>query len=280
PRLVPLGPRSAIAVAHMFIDYSRRFRREPAPALSAVELSRRDAAGYTGAASSQQTRHLARDDERNAPPRARCGPPATEDEARQMTDDVPTGRPSAVRALGEIGRLLASSRELREGLDLILDHAVALCSASHAMVILVGADERIRIAASRGLESHVRELLPQGGRDGIAMTAITERRSVTSPDVLNDLAIELSQTSRAFFGSEGYRGGQAVPLVADIRVRGALLVARDRVGSFSGDEVELAESLAPLAVVALEQGRRSAVEVRRLRRDEALVEVEREMLAE
>src|SRR5262249_58327471 len=98
PRLVPLGPRSAIAVAHMFIDYSRRFRREPAPALSAVELSRRDAAGYTGAASSQQTRHLARDDERNAPPPARCGPPATEDAAPQMTDVAPTAAPTPCRA--------------------------------------------------------------------------------------------------------------------------------------------------------------------------------------
>jgi PAS domain S-box-containing protein len=187
---------------------------------------------------------------------------------------------AAVRALAEIGRALASSREPREVLDLVLDRLCELVCASRAMLVVVGPDERVRVTASRGLTNVIREVLPRHPRDGVAITAITERRTVSSRDVLNDPVVELSAIGRAYIEREGYRGAVAVPLMADVRVLGALLAARDEVGEFSDEEREIAEALAALAAMALEQGRASAAEITRLRQDEALVAVEREMLAE
>ena len=71
---------------------------------------------------------------------------------------------------------------------------------------------------------------------------MVERRAVSSADVLNDPAIDLSPSSRRFVESEGYRGALAVPLLADTRVLGVLLAGRDRVGSFSPDQAEVARA--------------------------------------
>ena len=198
-----------------------------------------------------------------------------------MTEEsTSTSRPSPVRVLADVGRALSSSREPREIIDLILDGLSPLLDATRTVLIVVGADQRIRMTAFRGLNTRIRELLPRSGRDGLAMAAITERRTLWSADVLNDPALDLSATSRTFIEAAGYRSAVAVPLLADIRVLGVLMAARTEVRPFSPEEIEIAEALAGLAALALEQGRQSAVEVRRLHRDETLVEVEREMLAE
>ncbi len=187
---------------------------------------------------------------------------------------------AAARAQAEVARAIASSRDIEAVLDLVVDRARALVEARQCFIVLLGADERVRITASRGLVSASRELLPRHGRDGVAMASITERRPVWSADVLNDPAIDLSPVSRAFIEGEGYRAALAVPLLADTRVLGALVTCRNEVGDFTPAQVELAQAFADHAVIALERARLSAQEAARLRLDEALAEVERELLGE
>ena len=98
---------------------------------------------------------------------------------------------TAAGALAEVSRALTSFHEPQEVLDLILGHLCALTGSSGALMVQVGADERIRVTASRGLVTPLRELLPAHDRDGLAMTAITERRTVESADILNYPAIRL-----------------------------------------------------------------------------------------
>ncbi len=187
---------------------------------------------------------------------------------------------AAAGALADVGRAIATSRETHAVLDLIVDRACALLAARQSFVVLVAADERLRIAASRGLVGQLRELLPRHDRDGVAMAAMTERRAVWSADVMNDPAIDLSPPSRAFIEGEGYRAALAVPLLADTRVLGALVTCRDEVGGFLPEQIELARAFATHAAIALEHARLSALETARLRLDEALLEVERELLGE
>ncbi|PYN42904.1 MAG: hypothetical protein DMD95_15425 [Candidatus Rokuibacteriota bacterium] len=187
---------------------------------------------------------------------------------------------AAAGAQAEVARAIALSREPGAILDLIVDRACTALAAQRCFVIQVGADERVRITASRGLISRSRELLPRHGREGVSMTAIAERRPVWSRDVLNDPVIELSPLSRAFIEGEGYRAALGVPLLADTRVLGVLMTCRDAVGDFSSADIDLAQAFADLAAIALERARLSALEADRLRLDEALVELERDLLAE
>jgi PAS domain S-box-containing protein len=186
----------------------------------------------------------------------------------------------AAGALAEVARAIALSREPQAILDLIVDRARTALAAQRSFVIQVLADERVRITASRGLISRSRELLPRHGREGVAMTAIAERRPVWSRDVLNDPAIELAPLSRAFIEGEGYRAPLGVPLLAGTRVLGVLMTCRDAVGDFSPADIELAQAFGDLAAIALERARLSALEADRLRLDQALVELERDLLAE
>ena len=197
-----------------------------------------------------------------------------------MSDNDHTTQARKARALAEVGRALASSRESPQVFDLLLEQACTVLGAPQGMLIVVGTDERIRMIASRGLRSRAREVLPRHDRDGIAMTCITERRTLWSADVLNDPAISLSPTSRSFIEAEGYHAALAVPLLVDAGVLGAQLICRGEVGEFSADEITTGEAFATLAALALEHRRFGAAEAARLRQDEALVEVERELLAE
>ena len=64
-------------------------------------------------------------------------------------------------AQAEVARAIALSREPQAILDLIVDRARTALAAQRCFVIQVGADERVRITASRGLISRRRELLPR-----------------------------------------------------------------------------------------------------------------------
>ena len=183
-------------------------------------------------------------------------------------------------ALAEVARAIALSPEPEAILDLIVDRARPALAAQRCFVIQVLADERVRITASRGLISRSRELLPRHSREGVSMMALAERRPVWSRDVLNDPAIELAPLSRAFIENEGYRAALGVPMLAGTRVLGVLMTCRDEVGDFSPADIERAQAFGDLAAIALERARLSALEADRLRLDQALVELERDLLAE
>ncbi len=197
--------------------------------------------------------------------------------------DHDTVHQAAARAQAEVARAIASSRDLEAVLDLVVERVRALLGAQKAALMDVGADERLRILAARGFVTplpEMRELRPRHARDGIPMIAMTERRPVWSADCLHQPLCDLSPGIRAWVEREGVRAGLAAPLLADTRVLGALLVYRDEVRDFSPEEVELARAFADHAVIALEAARLSSVEASRLRQEQALVEVERELLGE
>ena len=187
---------------------------------------------------------------------------------------------AAVRGLAEVAGAAATSRDSQAVLDLLVARVRVLLHARACFVILVGTDQRVRVTASSGLVTRFREVWPQHDRDGLAMTAMADRRTIVSEDVLNDSVIALSPSSRGFIEREGYRAGFAVPLLTDTRVLGVLMTGRAQVGAFSPQQIELAEAFAHLATVALESARLSSVDAARTRVDEVFIELERELVGE
>src|SRR5262245_49036414 len=122
------------------------------------------------------------------------------------------------RALADVARAIASSHDLEVVLGMIAEQVCALVDAQRSLVVLLGAGEHIRLVASHGLANRFAELRPRHRHDGLAMTAITERRPVWSADVLRDPSFDLSLPFRSAIEAEGYRAALAVPLLADSRV--------------------------------------------------------------
>jgi len=179
-----------------------------------------------------------------------------------------------------VARAVVASHDAQPVLDLIADRLRALLGASRCFTVLLGRDLRVRIAASSGLAATPPPIAPAHDRDGIVLTAMAERRVVSSSDVLSDPAFAMSPAVRRFVEAEGYRGAVAVPLVAATRVLGVLVAARAGVGAFSAEQVAIAETFADLAAAAVERARLSSLEAARTRLEATLIEVEREMLAE
>ena len=91
------------------------------------------------------------------------------------------------------------------------------------------------------------------GRDSPSATAVRERRVVQYADVPNDPAIPERYRERA--RARGYRAIMAVPMVHDGVVLGTITVARQEPIAFSEQQVELLETFADQAVIAIENVR-------------------------
>src|SRR5262245_41173796 len=187
---------------------------------------------------------------------------------------------AVARAHAVVVRAAAGARQARPVLDLVVAHLPSLLDARQCFVMVLRGDQRVRMVASHGLTNPPREVLARHDRDSLAMTAMTERRPMPSADVLADPAVDLSPMTRGFIEAQGYRATLAVPLIAETRVLGALVVTRTDVGAWTSAEVDLAQAFADHATVALERERLSSLDVARAEFDEALADVERQLLAE
>ena len=126
----------------------------------------------------------------------------------------------------------------------------------------------------------IKDFAPRHPRDGATARAITERRAIWSSDILEDPDFDLSPSTRAFIGASGLRAVLAVPLLVGERVLGAVLTARDTLGPFTGEQVELAQAIATHAALALENANLFSLEASRRTQIEAMTEVAREIAGE
>lgn len=90
---------------------------------------------------------------------------------------------------------------------------------------------------------------------GTVGRALTEQRSVSTPDFTRDPAILVTPALLAVVGEAPYRSVLATPLVAHGRNIGALALGDQTGRTFSEAEVRLVETLAAQAAVALENAR-------------------------
>jgi signal transduction histidine kinase len=151
-----------------------------------------------------------------------------------------------------------STFDLQTVLDTLAESAVRLCSADRS-VIRRRVGDTYPVAATYGLSPEQRAYreqqylkIPDAG--SIFGRTLLEGRTVHIPDVLADP--EYSQPEAAHVANViGVRAGLGVPLIREGNVVGVLTVVRNEPQAFTQKQIELAETFADQAVIAIENVR-------------------------
>ena len=147
-----------------------------------------------------------------------------------------------------------STFDLQGVLDTLAQSAVSLCEADQA-VIRQRVGDSYPVAATCGFTQRQREHLerysPKPGRGSVFGRAIVEGRTVHIPDVAADPEWERTDQSRV----SGIRAAVGVPLLREGVIVGILVVIRTEPRAFSQKQIELLETFADQAVIAIENVR-------------------------
>ena len=147
-----------------------------------------------------------------------------------------------------------STFDLQGVLDTLAQSAVNLCEADQA-VIRQRVGDSYPVAATCGFTQQQREHLerysPNPGRGSVFGRAIVEGRTVHIPDVAADPEWERTDQSRV----SGIRAAVGVPLLREGVIVGILVVIRTEPRAFSQKQIELLETFADQAVIAIENVR-------------------------
>jgi signal transduction histidine kinase len=148
-------------------------------------------------------------------------------------------------------------REAANVLDTLAESAVRLCAADRS-VIRRRVGDTYPVAATYGLSPEERayreQYLKTPDAGSIFGRALVEGRTVHIPDLLADP--EYRQPDAAHVANViGVRAGLGVPLIREGNVVGVLTIVRNEPRAFTQKQIELAETFADQAVIAIENVR-------------------------
>jgi len=161
-------------------------------------------------------------------------------------------------ATSEVLRVISGSvTDTQPVFDVIAERAARLTGAEYGWVFRFDG-EWIHVASSFGVNPKgvqaAREAFPMRvSRRAITGRAILDAAVVNLADVLADS--DLDPSVRQLVELAGHRGVLSVPMLRDRRVVGAITVNRAAVGRFADNEVELLQTFASQAVIAIENVR-------------------------
>ena len=179
-----------------------------------------------------------------------------------------------MRALSDLGRVVSETLDPEVVGQRAADSICALLGARSSVLYRMGpAGEMVALTESRESAFEWTRVLSPGS--GLAGLAARQRRSVASPDVVDDPRIQYEDHVRAAVATNQDRALIAVPLLVRERLSGSLVVA-DRTGRvFDAEDLRLAEAFADQAALALENARLYAETTRRRQEAEELARLAR-----
>lgn len=172
---------------------------------------------------------------------------------------------SRLAIIQEICLALNSTLQPDKLLELILDLSIRYTGATTGSVILLTADNRLKIVASRGLGDKVGEELVLKVGEGITGWVARHGTPLNVPDVASD--------TRYVMIKEHIRSELAVPMVLNRRVMGVISVDSTRPGNFTSDDLQLLTIVGTQAAQILENARSFSDLQRKVRQDETLLEI-------
>ena len=159
-------------------------------------------------------------------------------------------------ATGEVLRAISRAQtDAQPVFDIIASSAMRLCSAAYCSVCLYDGDQ-IRMAAIQNVDPAATEALqrvfPFAADEGTLLGRVIRARTVMQiPDVAADPGYRLKREILAM----GFRSLLAVPLFRDGEPIGTINVGRTEAGEFSSTQIELLQTFADQAVIAIENVR-------------------------
>ena len=156
-------------------------------------------------------------------------------------------------AVGEVLRAVARSEGLQPVLDAIIAAARRLCHGDHAQLYLAEGD--VFVIVSQVLD------LPQGYDYAVEHPHPRDRTTVVGRAALAGEAVQIPDVlvdADYSFGAQaiiGYRALLGVPVFLDDELIGVISVGRSVPGPFVDDEVELVETFADQAAIAIANAR-------------------------
>ncbi len=164
--------------------------------------------------------------------------------------------------------------------DLIVKMAKELCNATFAGLVLgQEGDEFQRVLASENLSAEILQLWEDGKYTmqrgaSFAADSILDREVISIEDMgATRFHAGGDERYRIIVTKGGIRSNLIVPLVLNDQGIGCLMLGRDEVRPYTSDQVQLIETLAAQAVIAIENVRQFREVQERLEREEASREI-------
>jgi len=158
-------------------------------------------------------------------------------------------------ATSEILRVISGSQtNVQPVFDAIVKSAVALCGAEHSLIFRFDGEILTpvsRYEVTQGLNDYWIQHPMRPGRGSVSGRATLDRRTVHVHDVLSEPGYEHLDAQTL----QSYRTVLSVPMLRDGAVVGVITSWRNKVDPFSEKEIELVETFADQAAIAIENVR-------------------------